>query len=98
MSISAKQIKHLASLARLSLTDKEIVQYRREISGIVRYVDEIASVNVSNLEPTTRLTKASGLREDSAMPWDTTERETALGSAPRRKGRQVVVPRVFSKL
>ncbi len=95
MSLSAKDIKHIAKLAKLTLTEKEINQYRREISGIVKYVEHIASANVNTSEATTRLIEASDLRADSITPWDESEREAALSQAPHLKKRLVSVPRIF---
>ncbi len=95
MSLSAKDIKHIAKLARLTLTEKEIDQYRREISGIVKYVEHIAQVNVSSIDATTRLIEASDLRSDSVTLWDESEREAALAQAPHTKKRLISVPRIF---
>ena len=43
---------HIAQLARLHLTEKEIVQYRREISGIISYLEHLAEINISKKELT----------------------------------------------
>ena len=95
MSLSAKDIRHIAKLAKLTLTEKEINQYRREISGIVKYVEHIAQANVNSCEATTRLINASELRADSVRSWDEAEREAALAQAPHKKKRLISVPRIF---
>jgi len=96
MSFSAADIKHIAHLARLTLTEQEIKQYRREISGIVSYVDKLASVNVNKEEATVNLNMADNLlRSDIVVEWDKIEKENALASAPRQKNRLVAVPRIF---
>lgn len=96
MAFSSKDIKHIAQLARLTLTEKEIIKYRREISGIVSYVEKLANVNVSKEEATTNLNSTNNLlRTDSVVDWNNTERENTLNSAPNKKGRLVVVPRIF---
>jgi aspartyl-tRNA(Asn)/glutamyl-tRNA(Gln) amidotransferase subunit C len=96
MKISNKDIEHLAHLARLELTDKETNQYRREISGIVRYVDHLASANVDRQTATARLSKIDNvLRPDSVAPWDNDERAAALKQATRRSGKYISVPRVL---
>jgi aspartyl/glutamyl-tRNA(Asn/Gln) amidotransferase C subunit len=44
MILSEKDIKHIAILARLELTDREVQQYRTELGGILRYVDQLQNV------------------------------------------------------
>ena len=96
MKISNKDIEHLAHLAKLELSEKEINQYRREISGIVRYVDHLAQANVSRQSATARLTEVDNvLRPDSAIKWDKDESAAALKQAARFKGKYVSVPRVL---
>lgn len=96
MALSTKDIKHIAELAKLKLTDKEINQYRREISGIVHYVDHLAEANVGREEAMSRIQKKSlSVREDLAVSWDATERDAALAQAPRREKKLVSVPRIF---
>jgi len=96
MSFSTADIKHIAHLARLTLTEPEIKQYRREISGIVSYVDKLASVNVSKEEATTNLSTTNNLlRPDLVSDWDKAEKESALALAPRKKDRLVAVPKIF---
>jgi aspartyl-tRNA(Asn)/glutamyl-tRNA(Gln) amidotransferase subunit C len=47
------QIRKLARLARLALTDSEIRALAPELAGIVRHVDALATVDVSSVEPMT---------------------------------------------
>lgn len=96
MPFSTSDIKHIAHLARLTLTEQEIKQYRREISGIVSYVNKLAEVNVSKEEATTNLSSANNLlRVDAVLNWDEAEKEVTLTSAPRRTKRLVAVPKIF---
>ena len=44
MTISPQDIQKLASLSRLKLTEEESEQYAKEISGILKYVDQIQEV------------------------------------------------------
>mgnify|MGYP001270355984 CR=1 FL=1 len=96
MNLSSKDIHHIAGLAKLKLTDKEVVQYRREISGIVRYVAHLAETNIAKADVALRISEYdNSLRHDSAAPWEKEEQEMALTNAPRRKGRFISAPRVF---
>ena len=96
MTFSTKDIKHIAQLARLTLTDKEIIKYRREISGIVGYVAKLAEINISKEEATISLNEDSNLlRIDSSSNWDELEKKIVLDNIPKRKNNLVSVPRIF---
>jgi len=48
--ISKEEVRHVAKLARLSLTDKEIEKMQRELSSILDYVDKLEEVDVEKVE------------------------------------------------
>lgn len=45
------QVKHVAKLANLPLTDQEEEKYSKQLSKILEYVDQLNSVDTSNVEP-----------------------------------------------
>jgi len=49
--ISKKEVKHIAKLARLGLTEKEIEKYQKELSSILDYIKRLERVDseISNL-------------------------------------------------
>lgn len=57
--LSNEDILKLARLARLGLTNEEVKEYKNELNAILEYVDQLAAVDVSGLEPTSQVT---GLR------------------------------------
>lgn len=50
--ISKEEVKHIAKLARLGITDKEIVKYQKDLSSILEYMEKLEKVDVSGVEPT----------------------------------------------
>lgn len=44
MAVSKKEIKHIAHLARLNLSDKELESFTKEIGDILDYVDQLRQV------------------------------------------------------
>ncbi len=96
MEISKKDIEHIARLARLKLNDKEVEKYRREISGIVHYVDKLAELNVDKQAITSRIANATPrLRADVDIAWPEEEREAVVSAAALKKERSIQAPRVF---
>jgi len=63
--INKEEVKHIAKLARLGLTEKEIEQLQKELSSILDYFEKLKKVNVSRIEPTTHsILVENVMRED----------------------------------
>lgn len=95
MTLSSKDIKHIASLARLELTEKEVKQYRAELAGIVRYVDQLHTVKLKKGSKSSSANSTYHGRSDDVRPWPTAEREAALQQVPSKQGRLVKVKRIL---
>jgi len=50
--ISKQEVEHIAKLARLGLTEKEIEKFQRELSKILDYIEKLKEVDISKVEPT----------------------------------------------
>jgi aspartyl-tRNA(Asn)/glutamyl-tRNA(Gln) amidotransferase subunit C len=94
--LTQEDILHLAKLSRLELSEDEIVQFQQEISTILSYVEELQSVDVSKLTPTTQVT---GLRsvtrpdEIRQLPYSQTE---LFMNTPETENGYIKVKRVLS--
>jgi len=63
--LTRDDVLRLASLARLGLTDEEVEEFSRELTAILQYVEQLSSVDVSGLEPTSQVTGLTNVtRED----------------------------------
>lgn len=94
MSLTIDEIKQIAHLARLDLTDREIESYGGQLSAILDYADRLKQVDTSGISPTSSvLPPHSMLREDVARPG--LELDAALQNAPRQEQSQFRVPPVL---
>jgi len=50
--IKKEEVKHIAKLARLGINTKEEVEFQKDLSSILGYIDLLNEVNVSEIEPT----------------------------------------------
>lgn len=65
MSISREQVDHIASLARLNLTDEEAELYREQLSDLLGFFDKLSELDTEDILPTsTILPVQTVLRED----------------------------------
>ncbi len=96
MKLKKEEIDHVATLARLDLTDQEKEMYQNQLSDIFGYIDQLSEVNVEGVEPTAQVTGLENVyREDKIKVWDNDERITALEQAPELEDGQVKVKRVL---
>lgn len=59
--LSKEDILKLAQLARLGLTDAEVIEYQEELNTILKYVEQLSDVDVTGLSPTTQVTGLSNV-------------------------------------
>ncbi len=88
------QVRHVAKLARLKLTDADVARYATQITAILGYVAQLKSVDVGSTEPMAHpLPLKNVLREDVVKASLTTEQ--VLANAPGRDGPYFTVPKVL---
>lgn len=82
-------IRHLARLARLSLTDEEAAQLAAEADRILALFDELPAAAAADAGAAPE----SEGRADEARPADAAQVAAILTQAPRKDGRVILVPR-----
>jgi len=93
MKITKEQVLHVASLARLSLSDEEVERLQGEMSGMIAFADKLLELDVSGVQPTTHAFPMQNVfREDEVKP--SSDRDAIIQIAPRHDGTCVIVPRV----
>ena len=94
MPIDVSVVRKIAALARLHIEPSEEERYASELDGILGYVAQLQSLDVSGIEPTSQVTEGAkpALRADEVCASDT--REEALQAAPERDGDYFKVPQV----
>lgn len=84
--IQKEEVKHIAKLARLGLTEKEIEKFQKELSSILDYFEKLKEVNVSKIGPTTHsVLLESVIREDKEESAETEVRNKLIEAAPDKK-------------
>ena len=68
---SRETIKYLCSLSKLEITEEELVKYELQIEGIIKYLDKLDSITLSDIEPIFQDRNSSQLREDNAKAFRT---------------------------
>jgi aspartyl-tRNA(Asn)/glutamyl-tRNA(Gln) amidotransferase subunit C len=96
MKISLQDVEHVARLARLELSAAEKERMRRELDGILSYIDKLRAVDTSGVEPTSHAVPVTNvMRDDTERP--SLPPEDMLASAPDRHGELFRVPRIIEE-
>ncbi|MDQ3387533.1 MAG: Asp-tRNA(Asn)/Glu-tRNA(Gln) amidotransferase subunit GatC [Actinomycetota bacterium] len=91
--ISEEQVRHVANLARLGLTDEEIGRMRGQLGAILESIDRIGELDLDGVPPTANpLNLTNVLRPDK--PRAELPREEALSIAPDAVDDLFAVPRI----
>lgn len=86
-------VAYVAGLARLELTPEEEHTFQQQLEMIVGYVEKIAGLDVSGIEPTLHgQTRVNVFREDVVVP--SLPRECFLANAPERAGFDFKLPKI----
>lgn len=92
--IDRDQVRHIAFLVRLDLSEQEVETFSRQLSTIVDYFDRLQEVDVGDVPPyRQRPMEREELREDEVTPSMT--RQDFLANAPRHQDGYVQVPVVL---
>lgn len=95
MSLNQEQVKHIAKLARLSLTDAEIEKYSTELSQILNYVEQLQELDTKDVEPMIgAVVIQKALRDDKVIKTDSA---SMLANAPDAEGTAIKVPQMSNK-
>ncbi len=94
MPLTLEEVEHIASLARLRLTEEEKARYCEQLSAILDYMAKLKELDTAHIEPTaTVLPLRTVLRPDivrlSLLP------DEWLANAPEAEGQMFRVPPVW---
>lgn len=80
-SISEQDVRHVAKLSRLRLTDQEVKAFTDQLSAVLTYMTKLNELDVDHVEPMAHPTAITNvLREDEPTPGMPVE--AALANAP----------------
>jgi len=92
--ITREEAEHVATLARLQLSDDELDRLTGELGEIIEHVSELAALDLDGVEPTAHpLPLVNVLRSDEVRP--SLDRAEVLAQAPAVEGDRFRVPRIL---
>lgn len=92
--ISKEEVKHVANLARLAITEEETEMFTNQLDAIIKFAEQLNELDTTGVEPTTHVLEMKNiLREDKAekgLPV-----EDVVKNAPDHKDGYIRVPSIL---
>jgi aspartyl-tRNA(Asn)/glutamyl-tRNA(Gln) amidotransferase subunit C len=94
MAISREEVITIAELAKLTLSEAEIVMFQEQLSGVLDYAKMLQQLDTTGIPPTTSaIPLSNGMRADVSRP--SLDNEAALANAPAAAERSFKVKAVL---
>lgn len=98
MKLTPADLKRIAHLARIAVSDADVSALQTQLDGIFGLIDELQSVNTAGIEPLSHPLdvmqhQAQRLREDRIT--ETDQRATSMANAPATENGLFLVPKVL---
>lgn len=95
MSVTLKDVEHIAELARLKFSKEELENFTHQLNQILEYMDKLNELDTENVEPLSYPVEGNNIfREDELKP--SISREEALKNAPDSDDEFFKVPKVIN--
>jgi aspartyl-tRNA(Asn)/glutamyl-tRNA(Gln) amidotransferase subunit C len=93
MAVDSETVRRVAHLARVAVAEDEIEGLGRELNAMLAFVEQLADIDVTGVEPMTSVTPmAMKMRQDEVN--DGNIADAVLANAPQREDDFFVVPKV----
>ena len=94
MTVSSQQVRHIAKLARIGMSDAEIEALVPELNNILGWVEQLSEVDTDGVEPlATVIDQKLRLRDDVIIEGN--NRDEILANAPDAQHGFFAVPKVI---
>jgi aspartyl-tRNA(Asn)/glutamyl-tRNA(Gln) amidotransferase subunit C len=81
-TLTKDQVRHIAKLARLKLSEEEVDKFSKELTSILQYVDMLKEVDTSKVEPTAQVTGQTNVFRDDVIRQKSTPPDALLNCSP----------------
>jgi len=94
--IDKDEVRYIADLASLKLSEEEVEKFSKQLSDILDYVEKLDELDTEDIVPTAYTIPVKNvLREDKVE--ESLELDKVLQNAPEQKGNQFRVPKIMDE-
>jgi aspartyl-tRNA(Asn)/glutamyl-tRNA(Gln) amidotransferase subunit C len=99
VKITEKEVRYVAGLSYLNLTDAEVVKFQTDLDGILEHMDRLNEIDTAGVEPMAQVLfeaeETATLRADLVVP--PLGNQAALNNAPESGAGYFKVPKVIER-
>ena len=96
MASETIDIRYVAKLAALALTDQEVETFGHQLNDLLEHVNALSQLDTASVPATAQVVESRNvMREDTPRPC--LDRERVLAEAPQRQGAFFRVPRIIAE-
>lgn len=85
MALTSDEVRHIATLARVYLSDEEVERMREQLSGILAHFETLNAIDTDDVPPTAQTLDLVNVQRPDE-PQGSTPTDQVLTNAPRRDG------------
>lgn len=94
-TISINDVRYIAGLAKIAVSDEEAAKLTTELDTILGYVRQLDSLDTTGVEPTYQVTGLTNVsREDTIIDYGIPQ-QALLRNVPKSQDNQIKVPKVL---
>ena len=94
-TITTDDVRHLAQLSNLQISDDEVDTLRGDLENILGYIEQLSELDTTGVEPTYQVTGLENVWRDDEVQDAGVSREQLLELAPEQTDNSVKVPKVL---
>ena len=94
-TISSDDVRHLAALSNLQLSDDEATDLQVDLTNILTYIEQLSKLDTTGVEPTYQVTGLENIWRDDVVDEGSVSRDTLLALSPEQADSSVRVPKVL---
>jgi aspartyl-tRNA(Asn)/glutamyl-tRNA(Gln) amidotransferase subunit C len=94
-TISIDDVRYVAGLAKIAVSDDEATRLQKELDAILGYVQQLDQLDTTGVEPTYQVTGLKNVDRDDVIIDYGVSQEALLRLAPQSKDGQIKVPKVL---
>ncbi len=93
--LTTDEVKHLARLSKIAVTDDEVEKFRTELESILEQVEQLQAIDTDGVKPTYQVTGLDNVTRPDEIKDYGVSREELLKNAPDQQDNMIKVPKVL---
>jgi aspartyl-tRNA(Asn)/glutamyl-tRNA(Gln) amidotransferase subunit C len=85
-SLTIDEVKHVAKLAKLDLTQKELVKFQKQLSDTVDFISKIDELDIKNIDPTNQTTGLENVFREDKVTTSLSQQKALANAKSQYKG------------